>query len=446
VEDQRPDRPATTNVISPPVVVPESSSFDISYTTLEDNLSREFVSYLGLEQQPLPTTPDEASSIAQEIEDATGARPAFVYLNFVPASAIPGTTLAPQDSDQLELVVISARGGLVRRRVPEATRVEVMAMAQEFRNEITNPRLVNTTSYLPSAQQLYQWFITPISADLEERGITNLVFLPVAGLRSLPFAALHDGEEFIIENYSLGLMPSLSLTDTRYEDIRDSDILAMGVSESVEGLSPLPTVPVEVATLVLQLWRGGRIFLNQDATLDTLRGIRQQQPFGIIHMATHADFIPGPVSNSYIQLWDNKLQLNQVRQLGWNDPPVQMLVLSACRTALGDEEAELGFAGLAVQTGVKSAVASLWYVSDVATAALMTEFYQELEIAPIKAEALRLAQLAMARGEISLENGTLTGFRSAISLPLPSDSVAQIRSDLTHPYYWAAFTIIGNPW
>jgi CHAT domain-containing protein len=369
-----------------------------------------------------------------------------VYVNFVPPNVDRlVVNPPPQDTDQLELVVVSKEAGIIRRRIPEATRADVMREAQKFRVEVTNPQRTRTTGYLPIAQQLYQWLIAPISADLQQRGITNLVFLPEAGLRSLPFAALHDGQRFLIEQYSVGLMPSLSLTDTRYVDIRNAEMLAMGISESTQGQTPLPAVPVEVTTLALNLWRG-KIFLNNSATLENLQQIRQEQPFGIIHMATHADFKAGPIDESYIQLWNDRLHLDQVRQLGWNDPPVEMLVLSACRTALGSEQAELGFAGLAVQTGVKSAVASLWYVSDVATATLMTEFYSALNTAPIKAEALRQAQLAMAQGRVYIQDGQLHGLTGVDDLSLPLSILGEGDRDLSHPYYWAAFTMVGNPW
>lgn len=82
---------------------------------------------------------------------------------------------------------------------------------------------------------------------------------------------------------------------------------------------------------------------------------------------------------------------------------MELLVLSACRTAVGDQSAELGFAGLAIATGAKSALASLWYVSDASTLGLMTEFYTHLQNSTIKAEALRQAQLAMLRGNVSIE-------------------------------------------
>ncbi len=136
--------------------------------------------------------------------------------------------------------------------------------------------------------------------------------------------------------------------------------------------------------------------------------------------------------------------LDQLRQLKLNDPPVELLVLSACRTALGDEEAELGFAGLAVLAGVKSALGSLWYVSDEGTVGLMTTFYQELKIAPIKAEALRRAQLAMLSGKVRIEGDQLV--TESLRLPLPPELTDLGDKILSHPYYWSGFTLIGNPW
>jgi CHAT domain-containing protein len=419
-------------------------SIDTTISTLEEGFTSDFESYLGLEGTPIATL-DEARQIAADIERATGVKPAFVYVSFVPpgVNLLANGPIPRSGNDELELVVVT-KDVVIRRRIPGVTRDQVLAKAQEFRGEITNPRKTRTTSYLPSSQQLYQWLVAPVAADLETQGINNLVFLPDAGLRSLPFAALHDGQQFLVQKYSVGLMPSLSLTDTRYEDIRNSSMLAMGISESTEGQAPLPAARIEVTTVVSRLWRG-KFVLDDQATLENLEQIRQETPFGIIHMATHADFVGGPIDNSYIQLWNHKLRMDQVRQLGWNNPPVNMLVLSACRTALGNEEAELGFAGLAVQTGVKTAVASLWYVSDVSTAALMTGFYSALSTAPIKAEALREAQVAMITGQVHLENGRLEGLALG-SLALPAGAAEDGEQTLAHPYYWAAFTMVGNPW
>jgi CHAT domain-containing protein len=266
-----------------------------------------------------------------------------------------------------------------------------------------------------------------------------------AGLRTIPMAALHDGKQFLVEKYSLGSIPSVSLTNSRYKALKDTRVLAMGASQ-FQQLDPLPAVPEELKAITQQ-FGSEKYFLNEEFTLTNLKNQRQQQPIEIIHLATHADFQPGDATNSYIQLWDNQLKLDQLRQLGWNQPPqIELLVLSACRTAVGDAQVELGFAGLAVQAGVKSALASLWSVSDGGTLALMSEFYRQLNQpdVTIKAEALRRAQIAMLRGQLHVESGQLRGTGVVGTIPLPPELPEN--QDFSHPYYWAAFTIIGSPW
>ncbi|MBK4729341.1 CHAT domain-containing protein [Oxynema sp. CENA135] len=380
----------------------------------------------------------EARNILHRVEEATGVKPALIYVNFVPSYSG-----ADADSDELDLVLVTTDGKAVRSRVG-VTRGEVMEQARQFQGEITNARKRNTDSYLQASRQLYDWIIAPLQTDLEAREIDNLVFIMDTGLRSLPMAALHDGEGFVIERYSVGLMPSLSLTDTRYGTVKGTQVLAMGASEFSE-LSDLPAVPTEIRAIATELW-SGQYYLNEQFTLENLKKKREQGRYGAIHLSTHGQFLSGEPGNSYIQLWDTKLGLDQLRELGWNDPPVELLVLSACRTALGDEQAELGFAGLAFQAGVKTAVASLWYVSDEGTLSLMTEFYRQLDRAPIKAEALRRAQLAMLRGEVRIENGRLVGTGESGQLPLPEEIANRGDRTLSHPYYWSAFTTIGNPW
>jgi len=446
----------TTCNQAPPIRPPILRRTDdvLTLTTPETGFTTEFATYLGIPQPP-PVSIDNQRDILRQIERETGVIPAFMYISFVPVSLTQaqmsglvaggeqGIPLTEREDDQLEILVITARGNVIRQRVPQATRAAVMKLVNEFRQEVSDPRKTRTTLYLPLAQQLYRWLITPVQAELQSRQINNLVFLMDAGLRSLPVAALHDGKQFLVEQYSLGLMPSVSLTDTRYQDVRDAQILTLGISQSTQGQPPLPSVEVEVATLVNEIW-SGRAFLNQDVTLSTLRSARQDRPYGIIHMATHADFLPGRFDRSFIQLWEQRLQLDQVRQLGWSDPQVQLLVLSACSTALGDREAELGFGGLAVQAGVKTAVASLWAVNDAATAALITRFYKDLLTAPIKAQALQETQRAMIRGQLIVKNNQIFGVEAeGIQLP---DTVSIRDEELSHPYYWSAFTVIGSPW
>ncbi len=389
---------------------------------------REFSQYIGETVPQTSITPESIQKTLNALARQTGKKPAVIY-----AFALP---------DALELVLFAPESKAENLSVPAADRATLLAAVKEFRSQITNPRLRNSKSYLAPAKQLYDWLVAPLEAQLQAQGIDTLLFAMDVGLRSLPVAALHDGQKFLVEKYAVGMIPCFSLTDTDYASLKKAPVLAMGASQFSE-LAPLPAVPVEIQTIAGKLWRG-KAFLNKDFTLDNLNAQRQKTPYPIVHLATHAEFLPGQPANSYIQLWDSKLRLEQLKELRLSDPKVELLVLSACRTALGDRQAELGFAGLAIYSGVKSALASLWYVSDQGTLGLMTEFYRQLKSANIKAEALRQAQLAALRGEVRLENGMLTGSKGGV--PLPPELARLGNRTLSHPYYWAGFVMIGSPW
>jgi filamentous hemagglutinin family protein len=372
-------------------------------------------------------TTESLQDTLKTIESQSGKSAVVIYARSLP--------------NQLELVLVRPEGPPIGKVVPKANAAALQQTLAEFRQTVSNP--IRPKAFLASAQQLYQWLITPLEPDLKALGIDTLIFCMDAGLRTIPMVALHDGKQFLVENYSIGSIPSVSLTNTSYNPVKDAQVLAMGASK-FQQLSSLPAVPVELDVITQQLWKG-KSFLNEGFTLNNLQS--QRQPFQIIHLATHADFQPGDSSNSYIQLWDSQLKMNQLRLMRWNQPfQVELLVLSACRTAVGDLEAELGFGGLAVQAGVKSALASLWYVSDGGTLALMSEFYRQLSQpdVTIKAEALRRTQIAMLRGQLRLEEGELRGPGFRRSIPLPPE--LEGNQDFSHPSYWAAFTMIGSPW
>ncbi|MBD1937208.1 CHAT domain-containing protein [Microcoleus sp. FACHB-68] len=441
-----PEPQIETNSNSPKVEI-DTAAFEI-----DQSFTSQFEAYLGISEENASPTLAESRQILSDVERATGTKPALLYIRFIPDGGGINPSVNPEsktqgknkghEKDSLELVMVTATGEPIRKRIPYAMRSQVLEVAKQFHQEVTTASKRNTNSYLKPAQQLYKWLLAPLEEELEAQGIQNLVLILDSGLRTIPVAALHDGQHFLIEKYSLGLMPSLNLTDTRYQDIRKMEVLAMGASEFTDK-TPLPAVPVELNAIAKDVWTG-ELFLNEAFTLDNLKSQRNARAFGIIHLATHAEFQRGKASNSYIQLWDSKLQMDQVRQLGWHNPAVELLVLSACRTAVGDEEAELGFAGLAVQAGVKSALASLWYVSDEGTLALMTEFYQQLHTVPIKAEALRQAQIAMIQNNVRLQQGHLLSSKDNIALPPSLTNLAN--KNLSHPYYWAGFTMIGSPW
>ncbi|MCW6035928.1 CHAT domain-containing protein [Spirulina subsalsa FACHB-351] len=447
-----------------------------SVQNLDEVVASEFKDHFNIPDDELESiTLDQAQSKLKEIEEVTGIRPALIYAFFRPVTVEGGgeelsegsilwqfteagfntnrdqfisVSDTEQPTDQLELVLVTQTGDVLRYYVPEATRGRVMEAVDELN------RMVKTVSrrdrYLSSAQKLYDWLIKPLDKDLQKLGIANLSFIMDSGLRTFPLAVLHDGDGFLIERYSVGQMPSLALTNTDYQDLRSFDVLAMG-ADRFERLPRLPGVSAELELISEEVWQG-TAFLNEAFTLENLQKNRSQGVYPLIHLATHAEFNPGRLQDSFIQFWDESLTLDRWRDLTLHEPPVELLILSACRTGLGDKSVELGFAGITVASGVKSAIGSLWYVSDWGTLALMTMLYDRLHHAPIKADALRQAQLAMLEGRVRMEGGELVIGDERFPLPTGLENVGDSRSEklpdriFDHPYYWSGFTLIGNPW
>ncbi|OCQ93941.1 CHAT domain-containing protein [Limnothrix sp. PR1529] len=403
-------------------------NFDLGLDQLENTWTQQIETYLGSSISNNPVSSASLRELLSDIRQQTNSQTALIYVML--------------QEQQTDLVVITSSGEPIYRR-SGVGRAEVLAAADRLRQAITNPVLRRGNAYRTAAEQLDRWLIAPIAPELAAQKIDTLLISPDVGLRSLPWAALHDGQQFLVQRFALGMTPSVNLTDARYVSLRNAPILAMGASEFPAGLNPLPAVPMELQTIAQERAQT-TTFLNEAFTIANLQTQRQRQPAPILHLATHGEFKPGQPVNSYIQFWNQeRLTLDRLRELSLNNPPVELLVLSACRTAVGDANAELGFAGLAVQAGVKSALASLWYVSDEGTLALMSEFYRQLSIAPTKSQALRQAQMAMIEGRVRVEGSGLT---SSARGPIPLPSLPDNSGSLAHPYYWAAFVAIGSPW
>jgi CHAT domain-containing protein len=184
------------------------------------------------------------------------------------------------------------------------------------------------------------------------------------------------------------------------------------------------------------------VLLNEAFTPSNLIEASRKSPAKMLHLATHAEFNAGDLPSSYLQFWDSQLTFNQIRSLGWQD--LDLVILSACGTAISSPEAELGFAGLAAATGVETTIGSLWSVSDIGTLALMSEFYGYLNQSPLRVDALRRSQLALLKGETAIANQKLSITGGEIDVPT-SWSIPK-SADFRHPFYWAGFTLVGNPW
>jgi CHAT domain-containing protein len=430
-----------------------------------------YSTYLGLNLYGSLASADQISQTLQKLGKKTGTNPALVYVLsttkglklvlvlpdntptestsgfLTPASNWRLASTQPWSILSQENKTLTSSPKVLTYLVPNSNPQAVKRIARTFRSQISDPSKTQSTSYQASAKELYNWMVAPLKAELDARKIDTLVFSLDKGFRSLPIAALYDGKQFLVEQYNLALIPSFSLTDTRFQEIRGTKMLGMGISQSAGGLPALPAVSVEVPTLTDKIWQGTG-YLDRQVTLEQFQSLAKREQFSIVHLATHAEFNPGNINQSFIQFWDGRLTLSKLRKVAlsqqWgSNPTVEMLVLSACQTAIGSDQAELGFTGLAVQTGVKTAIGSLWSVSDEGTLGLMSEFYRNLKTAPIRAAALRDAQLSLLRGQVKVNKGQIQ-FPDGSQVALPPASVQQNEINLSHPYYWAAYTVVGN--
>jgi CHAT domain-containing protein len=336
--------------------------------------------------------------------------------------------------DRLEILVIPSSGKPFRKVVTEAHEVDILSEAQDF---VSNIRDVSSTDYLASAQTLYNWIVRPIDADLQAANIKTLVFVMDGPLRVIPIAALHDGKDFLVQKYAIATVPSMGMVNLKLRDRRRNSILVMGLTDAMQGLSALPSVEVEVNTIATQVLQGDA-FLNQSFTIENLKTQRKKQNYGIVHLATHAKFVSNTINGAFIQMWNERLYLDQLKSFNLGSEPIEMLTLSACQTAVGKN---LGLGGVAAQYGAKSVLASLWTVSDTGTTPLMLSFYHNYPTAKSKAIALQQTQVALLTGTVRIEGQQIQGIPnlSAVTLKQLNQAI-----DLKHPYFWASFILVGN--
>lgn len=267
-------------------------------------------------------------------------------------------------------------------------------------------------------QQIYDWLIRPAETELSASGIKTLVFVLDGYMRNLPMAALYDGQQYLVESYSVALTPGLQLLSPRPLRERQLTTLVGGLSESRQGFVSLPGVETEVQRVATKV--SSEVLLNEEFTHSSLEVTLLSDNSPVLHLATHGQFSSN-ASETFILTWDDKIDVVEFATLLSDrernpDRAIELLVLSACQTAKGDSRAVLGLAGLAVRSGARSTMATLWSVRDQSTADLMTEFYQQLaELDNSKSEALRQAQLSL---------------------------LSQRRYN--HPFYWAPFILVGN--
>lgn len=272
--------------------------------------------------------------------------------------------------------------------------------------------------FLNDSKMLYDWLIRPMEKALAARNIHTLIIAPDSVLRLIPFSTLYDGDTFLIQKYALVTIPAITLSDPGGPPPEKMEILIGGISEARDGFPALPQVANELKD-IQKIMHAEAVLKNREFTLSNIEKKFSEKSYDVIHIATHGVFGGSP-DDTFLLAYDGRMTMNELEAMitksRFRERPVQLLTLSACQTAFGNERAAMGLAGAAVKAGVRAVIATLWYVDDEATSLVIREFYRQLNQPNMtKAQALQKAQIAL---------------------------LSQDR--YWHPIFWAPFLIIGN--
>lgn len=329
--------------------------------------------------------------------------------------------------DRLE-VIVSLPNQLLHHRSSDAPRKKVEELVKKLQEELSE---AGGRAEVPKISKFfYQWLIEPFNKYLKQYpDLKTLVFVLDGSLRNIPMGVLYDDDKvaqkgnYLIEKYAIALAPGLQLISPNFWQAERLKVLIAGLSEERQfpGRTPFPAlkyVEQELGNLKKEVPSSEKPLINQDFLKNSLRDEINSFRSSVVHIATHGEFSSDP-EQTFIVAYDDVIQSKELSDIlsgrrTSEGNSIELLVLSGCKTAKGDPRAALGLAGVAVRSGARSTLATLWYVDDKSTAELMVRFYNELKKPNVsKAEALRQAQLSL--------------------LAKQSDS-----------YYWAPFVMLGN--
>lgn len=347
--------------------------------------------------------------------------------------------------DRLEIVLATGLSPPVHVSVP----IDHKALNQtvlDFRTALVNRQ----DNVQESAQILYRWLIEPVAHLLDEIGADTILYAPDGVLRYVPLAALYDGDQWLAQRFKINNITAFSLTDLDTEPVNEPKLLAaafasgnfsFSIGEQNFAFKGLPYAGQEVNNLAL-LYPDMMKLLDQD--FNPAAVVPELNSFNIVHFATHAALVSGRAYESFILFGNGeRVTVDQVKY-DWTLTNVDLIVLSACETALGavigKGEEILGLGFLMESAGARATLASLWSVDDGGTQRLMNEFYSILKLPGVtKVEALQKAQIAMFE---ETRDSTDDGHRG-VQLD-NRDAVIPSLDSYRHPYYWAPFILIGN--
>jgi CHAT domain-containing protein len=335
-----------------------------------------------------------------------------------PTAAVIYPILLP---DHLEVIVKISQQPLHHHTI-NISKPEVEKILQDLQKNLT--QLDATAKIKTLSQQVYSWLIAPIEADLERQRVNTLVFVLDGALRSIPMAGLYDGKQYLVEKYAVALSMGLQLLPPKSLSAERLNVLAAGLAQPPaqfqDQFSSLPEIKSEF-DLIAKTGVPTQQLLDQAFTRPALSTKVNSAEFNVVHLATHGQF-SSQAKDTFILAADGPINVTQLDALlrsrtQSRSQAIELLVLSACQTAKGDDRATLGLAGVAIKAGARSTLASLWHIDDRSTAILIGAFYHELTTNKVtKAEALRRAQVTLLKNY----------------------------PNYTRPGYWAAYVLVGN--
>jgi CHAT domain-containing protein len=334
-----------------------------------------------------------------------------------PTTAIIYPIILPEELQ----VIVKIYKQPLRRYSIKKSQLEVENTLGQLRQYLTEPDRMEEVKIF--SRQVYSWLIQPIESELQDSNVNTLVFVLDGALRNVPMAALYDGKQYLIEKYAVALNLGLQLQKPKSLAQENLQLLAGGLVQppsNFQQFPPLPEIKYEF-NLIAKAGVATTKLLDQDFTSKALERKISSIPFNVVHLATHGQF-SSRLEDTFILATDGPINVADFdlllrRRDETSSQPLELLVLSACQTAEGDNRATLGLAGVAVRAGARSTMASLWNVGDRSTAILVGEFYRELVSAKVtKAEALRRAQVTLL----------------------------QKYPNYSRPGYWAAYVLVGN--
>jgi CHAT domain-containing protein/tetratricopeptide (TPR) repeat protein len=322
-------------------------------------------------------------------------------------------------TNQLQVIVKIPKQPL-QHYSTQISQTEVEQLIAQLRQNLLNPAAIKATR--TQSQQVYNWLIKPIESQLSASGVNTLVFVLDGALRNLSMSSLYDGKQYLVEKYATALSIGLQLLDPKPLQRQRLQALTAGLTQPPQAYSefaPLPAIKTEIE-LISESGISTTNLLDRQFTSKELEKKVNTNPFNVVHLATHGQF-SSRADQTFILAADGPINVTEFDSIlrsrdDIRPEALQLLVLSACQTAVGDKRAALGLAGAAVRAGARSTIASLWQIDDESTAQFVGAFYRELKETSIsKAEALRRAQLKLLK-----------------------------HPNYNAPSFWSAYVLIGN--